>query len=390
MSSDSDAEGLIDGIFDHEESSSWRVELGGDTSLWNLAKDLQKNTLATDVDVCVHDSMAQLSSVPLISFFDNMSRSLEGLRRLEFYPGAGSYNSLPIECLLAALRGGDRLEILYVYHLELHGDISMFQSLARQLEKCQALNEVCFIDCRMSSNQDEYQLAFDPIVSSLGRLESLQVVALWADDLGGVTDETLVELFRSSSIERLMLLGFDVSDQAVSAVFRELEWNQSLRRLNLSCRIGTNGCRSLSQMLQQNSSLERLQIDFDALENESDLVLVARGLQDNSTLNYLKLAGPGVREPSTENCNVQEAFESMMECNLSLESLSILDRSVHSDKMDLYLKLNNCGRRAVLQAAGIAEKDAWLDALVNANGDVDCLFYFLSNTDHVALVVDTK
>lgn len=364
---------------------SWKVELEEGVNFTELESELQKNLLATGVDLCVHDSIAQIPCAEVVSFFNRLACSLNGLKRLECYPGAGSYNSFPIEALCAAvLESQNKLEVLYVYHLELYGDTKMFRAFADQLESCHALKEVCFIDCRLSSN---HGFAFDPVVRALGSLKSLQVAALWADDLGHLTTDSLTKLCRSTTCERLMILGFDLVDPDISLVFNELSRNQSLRRLNISCsRIGTTGCRALSRMLQRNSKLEKLQIDLDVLEDEDDLKEVANGLRTNSTLNYLKLSGPS--SGSSDMVDLQKAFESMLEHNFSLRSLSILDGEVSSPTMDLYLKLNCCGRQKVFHnSGGTTEWDPWLDALVHSNSDISCLFYFLSSTDHAALLL---
>lgn len=72
------------------------------------------------------------------------------------------------------------------------------------------------------------------------------------------------------------------------------------------------------------------------------------------------------------------AFTSMLETNVSLETLSLLDGSIHSPLMDLYLKLNIKGRRQLLLQSGkVQPTSLWLKALVDSNGDIDCLFCFL-------------
>ena len=361
---------------------NWRIELQGSTNVAELETELQKKSYLTDVDVCVHESVNGISSTRLSSFFGKLGGSLNGLRRLEFFPGVGGHNVIPIAALCEALRGSRKLESLYVYHLELQGDTLMFQSFASQLEQCHLLKEVCFIDCRISSNQEGSGMAFDPVVRCLRTLKSLKVVALWADDLGVLATESLSKLCQSSSIERLMIQGFQISDSDVASMLCELEKNDNLKRLNISCSLGNTSCQALAQMLQRNTKLEKLQVDIDAFDNEGDLAEVARGLRHNSTLNYLKLSGP---DCDCDNDGVLGAFESMLESNLSLQTLSILDGTVYSSKMAFYLKLNSCGRGHIFQA-GIAKRDPWLDALLKSEGDIDCLFYFLSLTDRVSLV----
>lgn len=361
------------------ENVNWRVELQGDTDIEGLAAGVQENESALSVDVCIHDTMSKIPSIQIVSLFENLGSSLNGLRRLEFYPGEGNYNFFPIEALLAVIQESANLEILYVYHLELHGDVSIFQSFATQLTQRHSMKEVCFIDCRLSTNQAASRPAFDPVVRSLASLPSLKVVALWADDLGDISADSLTVLCQSSSIERLMIQGFPINDKDLSAMCHELERNENLRRLNVSCSLGPSGCSSIAQMLQRNSNLEKLQIDFDEIDNEEDLIEIATGLKRNSTMNYLKFSGPGI-----VNDEILKAYESMLECNLCLRALSIFDGCLKSTKIDFYLKLNSCGRQAVFQARP-EEWNAWFEALVNANGDIDCVFYFLLHTDRIIL-----
>ncbi|CAB9524606.1 expressed unknown protein [Seminavis robusta] len=359
-----------------------RLELEGSSDLVKLAKLMRQNKSVTDVDVCVHHTFTQTPRLDTLSFLERIGYSLKRLRKLEFYPGTGNYNVVPITTLGAALRLATKLEVLYVYHLELSGDNQDFRMFAKNLQRCQSLKEVCFIDCQISSsdteqptNPQENTYLFDPIAHVLGSLPSLQVAAIWANDLGQLTPQSLEKICGSSSIERLMILGFEVDDQQASVIFQALARNQRLRRLNLSCHLGAQACRRLSQMLQNNTTLEKIKLDVEnTVKSRKDMVEIAGGLALNPTLNYFRLAGQcsiGRKEV------VEKAFESALERNLSLTAFTLLDSGIHTPKMEFFLKLNRSDRRSLQQRESM-ERGPWIKALAASGGDIDCIFYFLS------------
>jgi hypothetical protein len=197
---------------DHEEWSkpnSIRIELEGGSDLKTIAQTLIQNSTVKDIEICIHHTFTQTARL-------DMGCTLRGLRRLEFYPGTGNYNVYQIEALGSALRLAPELETLYVYHLELSGDDESFCTFARQLQRCENLKEVCFIDCQIESrgdaeNQSSNTSAFDPVIEVLGKLPALKVAAVWFNDLGGLSKNALANVCGSTTIERLMILGFYVN-----------------------------------------------------------------------------------------------------------------------------------------------------------------------------------
>jgi len=379
-------------------SAPLRLELEGDTDLQKLAETIflqikNNNAVITDVDVCVHDTFVEkVPKAAIVAFFDKLGSHLLRLRKLEFYPGDGSYNIFPMQALGATLQHARHLETLYVYHLELDGDHEQFTTFSRQLQGCTSLKEFCFIDCQTAEentdnpSDDNNAFAFDTILRALGSMPSLQVVAIWANDLGQLTPDSLVKVCQSLSIERLMILGFNLSDMDASVIFKTLEHNKILKRLNISCTFGSESSRALSQLLIGKSLLEKLKLELESPVDHRNLLGVALALQRNKTLDYLKVSGD-ISEMNDEDANdktksnsksLECAFTSMLETNVSLETLSLLDGSIHSPLMDLYLKLNIKGRRQLLLQSGkVQPTSLWLKALVDSNGDIDCLFCFL-------------
>jgi hypothetical protein len=374
---------------DEEEGckpNSIRIELEGDSDLKAVAQTLIQNSTVTDVEICIHHTFSQTPRLDAALFLGCIGCTLRGLRKLEFYPGTGNYNVYQIEALGSALRLATELEILYVYHLELSGDNDKFYSFARQLQLCETLKEVCFIDCQIdyrgeTENQSSHISAFDPVIEALGKLPALQVAAIWFNELGGLSTQALTSVCESTTIERLMILGFDINDERASTVFGALCSNHCLKRLNLSCRLGASGCKLLSLLLQSNSTLAKLKLEVDnTMTSDVDLVEVSRGLAINSTLNYFRISG---LLGTVDMKQIELAFEQSLEKNVTLTAFSIL--KISTPKLELYLKLNRIGRGLWLRQGAASGRDSWVKALTASNEDIECLFYIISTNPAICM-----
>ena len=218
------------------------------------------------------------------------------------------------------------------------------------------------------------------MVEALGTLPALQVAAIWVNEVGGLSTKALVSICGSTTVERLMMLGFDVLDQQASTIFGALHDNRRLKRLNLSCHLGPLGCKHLSSMLQKNCCLEKLKIEVDnSMASAESLVEVARGLSMNQSLDYFRLSGACCLDMNPTKL----AFENTLERNVYLTAFSVF--TIHTPKFELYLKLNRAGRRVWLKDGAASERDSCFKALIASNGDIDSIFYILSTNPAICM-----
>lgn len=370
-------EGKEEEVVELPTTENLRLEL---SDCWNIDQFkviFESNSSATDVDICIHESFSlEISNDQAIHFFQLLVSTLPKLRRLELFPGVGGYNAVPIEALGVAIGHAHNLQSLYLYHIELSGEGGNFISLAENLQRHSSLKEFCIIDCQITENEISNEHAFEPILRALGTISTLQVVALWAsedDSLGRLSNGSLATLCQSTSIQRLMLLKFNLQDQDIGQMFDALSTNQSMKRIYMSCSLKEQGSNRLVKMLQSNSTMQKLKLDLDSLDKPKCLLKVAEALETNTSLNYLKLCG------GTINTEIEQAFLQMLEKkNFSLETLLL--PSVGSDltaQMDFYLKVNRSGFRHIIRE-GTAHRSKWVEALISTNDDLDTSFYFLS------------
>ena len=145
-------------------------------------------------------------------------------------------------------------------------------------------------------DEDMPHACTDLLMGGLFSNRSLQSLHLWLMDLEPHMNYLSELLQLNTNIQRLEFHGCKIGTEGSQALAESLEFNTTLSTLVLSMfdvtmqyQIGKDGAISLADMLKLNCSLERLDIMFDkSLERNGALALI-NALQENSTLKSLRL-----------------------------------------------------------------------------------------------------
>ena len=97
---------------------------------------------------------------------------------------------------------------------------------------------------------------------------------------------------------------------------------------------------------------------------------VARAIPHNTSLRHLFVHG-NLSAPS------QQAFARAIQDNYHLQSLELMNGSVHLTEVRFYLRMNALGR-AKLLSGGSVSKTEWVDKLISERDNASGLFYLLS------------
>lgn len=189
-------------------------------------------------------------------------------------------------------------------------------------------------------------------------LESLD---LRGNSIGNVGVQALASVLHESSITSLNLGYNRIGNEGVEALSKVLSDSDcKLRYLNLSCNVfGQEGANHLAFSLRKNTSLQELSLFCNHIPHDSCIEFAATLEHSNVTLQHLKLGG-----------TLTDVFSDIRV------------------KIDYFLKLNQNGR-SILQKHDL-EEDEWWQKIVQANGDLDVLLFFLSNKPELLVHADAR
>jgi hypothetical protein len=281
--------------------------------------------------------------------------------------------ALPAVCLVELLRNSSGLQALKLDSIRISGDRDAFDDLAAALICHPSLQEIYFSGCVPS---EESMATLEPIASAIAKIQTLEVVEIVETTFppsGAWTGVSLGELCQSESLKVLRVRGVRfLGDQDIQLMAQALQNNKAMKELwILSCELGFAGVGSaaLARMLRVNTSLEILGLNRLCFNDQA--IALADALKENSTLRGLHLC---LRDGLSSKRKIAESFAELMEDNYVLQTMSGF---YGGDQVEFYLRLNQNGRRNLLQNSNSSKKQ-WLDALCSQSDDVSALFYLLS------------
>lgn len=413
----------------HHELTTIRLPLDEHSDLTGLMNALESsssscNTSIEEINVDIYDTFRyHPDREELLSLFACLSNSLTQLTRLWIDSGGRDdddgrcpFGTLPVEALAIVLQRAPQLKRLGVFYVELAGDFDPLETAVRDHPSLQAFGVVGSRLAGESTTNpttiDETTPAFvltNLMGQSLASLSTLEWVELTGQEfnaLGALTPESLGSLCASStSLTKLTLDQFDLRDPHVIAMASALEHSRTIQELTWTmAELRWSGCFALGQMLHRNASLENVTLQLNGVvripahttgdntydnnhkkkDQDDPILCIAQGLEQNQSIEYFSLCGYATISPSS-----QEAFATLLRKNTTLVHCSVeSENSTTSLPEDLqilsemYLKLNECGRKELL-SDGTTTDDAapppkWIDALWKMRHNLNALFYLLS------------
>lgn len=183
---------------------------------------------------------------------------------------------------------------------------------------------------------------------------------------------SLQAILASDNLRRIGLRNHiaSISDTQTEEILQALAENTSIQEADLKLNWGGLGIAALTYMLLRNTTLKRLEIFVESLE-DNKCKEIAEALRGAIHLNSFCLSS--YAKVSREN---QDLFISLLRCdNMSLTDLD-LRGSEESEEQNSLVLLNKLGRRALLQ--NLADRERWIDALVGSRHDLYSLFYLMN------------
>ena len=289
-------------------------------------------------------------------------------------------DELPVRLLSAVVQAAVKLKRLELSCVQLTGTREQFLEFSRALRQKQSLQKFHIYGSYIKeAEQVSWPYLLNSSVEALSGLECLEDVLITALDfssLGKLSSDILGRLIRTStSLKRLVLGEFELNDEHIVAMADALEDNRVLKEISFGCSLGAEGGEALAKMLRSNQALEILHIHVANLDGgEEHHCALARALTSNSVVKQFSLygtAGSMIRK-------TQEAYAKMLETNYTLEELEFQDEDESlQPQMEMYLKLNACGRGQLLQST-TTNRDDWISALLRIHDELNCVFYLLS------------
>ena len=386
----------------HAFLQDFETSLDAATNILELGEALHANTSLTSVRAHIHDSFSGKSPSEILVFFEALG-SRPKLQKLFFGPLRYPKQArIPIQALSLSLIQASNLQLMELCGLELSGSMSDFTTLGASLQKHPSLQEVKIFNCRLASHEDagadldtdahKDTYALNPLLSALSSIRSLQRIVLNAsvkNELGKVNAASLGLLCFAPNLQSIGLLGFSLDETHMAAMIPGLCPNENnsnpslLKELCLgTVRLGAKGDKAFAQILQSNTTLEY--IDLQLEEGESP-VQIAQALAENSNINgsLRHLFVHGKITPVS-----QKAFAEAIQFNYVLESLELMNGSIHLPAIRFYLRMNALGRRELLEQMDSGNeahtntsndtKAKWMEALISQRKDIAALFYLLS------------
>jgi len=325
--------------------------------------------------------------------------------------GETTMECLQIECLVRLVTKSSRhghLRSLRLDSIRMAGSPRDFQALADALENHPTLQEIVVSGCvpahvyhdnnNNSSNDSNHHHSdgsiMQPLAVAMARMQTLKTVEIVETSFppsGAWTGDSLSQLLQSKTLQTLRIRGVRfLGDKDVALMARALEHNHALKELwILSCELGFtgHGATAMAQMLRVNNTLDIL--GLNRLSSNSHAIAIAQALHDNTSLRGLHLC---LRDGL--NSRTFESFAELMEQNYVLETMSggfmnsnkagLSNCALHRKTLDFYLRLNQNGRRRLLQNSN-ATRQQWLETLSSQSDDVSALFYLLSRNPLLCL-----
>jgi hypothetical protein len=205
------------------------------------------------------------------------------------------------------------------------------------------------------------------------RSGSLKYLSLVCQELDDSSVHQIAQVLAQSSLRELMLFLDNTEDDAISsqgiaAFARLLEVNDTIAEFNLICNVldddGVLAIASLLERTNRTLTTLRLQCTKALRVSAQGYEAIIQMLKSNSVLEVFDLSRS--QDPEDELDDPTEAL------------LDATSRHEFEHLIDLYLRLNRAGVRNLQLHTG-ATPSQFLGKVVSQRGDLDSLFYMLSN-----------
>jgi len=333
---------------------------------------LEQNTTVHTVSIFVEEDFMEGSHEELMSLFDEIGRL--PLTHLYVYSFGRNYDVFPIKLLLHIFDYAAHLQVLTMYFVELGGHERYFRTFEQVIKDHQQLKEFRLENCRLSDEILE-SVIFDKFVTTISALPKIQKIDLLATEmgtLGNLTPAALAKMGASETLKSLELLNFTFTNEHIAALSEVVNSNESLTELSISC--DPKWCNNLAPMLATNKTLTTLKLRLEDLYDGVFLHQVALGLTENKTMTRFEIQGEDNNKMSKRS---QKFFVDMLEKNQVIEHLDIkFSDEEYRNKVIFYLKLNQTGKRKVMQNPNSKPTDL-INAVAYVGNDLDCLHHFL-------------
>jgi len=252
-------------------------------------------------------------------------------------------SSVQVSLVSKVLEDCSGLEVVELGHMSLEGSPADFQKLNESLKNHTSLKEFVLTNFTVPDG-----VTLDDIVKTLGSISTLDIVKLACKGSDAhFTGASLGPLAASPTLRQLHLSEFDLIQEHADMIATAVENTANLKDLSLT-RVGLDDemCVKLGSAIGKNKTLERLDLSSNLISDDG-CVALADGMKANSSLVFVRLwgnKGIGVGGFS--------ALASMLEQNTTLERLETPlegDSSVRV-KMDECLNKNRENNHSAIAA----------------------------------------
>jgi hypothetical protein len=302
---------------------------------------------------------------------------------------SGSRSSLSFSWFDHLLKNSPLLKSIEVCHAQLVGRSEELENLAKRIASHACLKELNLWFLQSGATGCS---SYVPLLRVLSTLQN--VVLDWNGDPFeheiSYSPEILsgLVLSPSSQLDSLVLGQVVLSDEAVSCMSKTLEANTSLTELGLSgCQLRDKAGMALGRMLQHNKSIKRFELCGNPNLGDEACISIAQGLHHNAAMKRLDFFD----NDSVTNIGFQAIVELLQYYNTTLECVSTDAPQEVDARINFYLRLNRTlGRKNLLHETKEGAKEAWLQAMITHQNNLDYLFYFLSTNPSLCLETTTE
>jgi Ran GTPase-activating protein (RanGAP) involved in mRNA processing and transport len=134
-------------------------------------------------------------------------------------------------------------------------------------------------------------LGIEYISRGLAQNQSIIILDLKRSDFTDIGAGSLsVALTRNSTLQKLYLNETPIGSKGAAYIAAALIRNSSIRKLKMAdCLIGSEGMRGIAECLKINTTLTYLDLEYNHIHDEQDIISIAIMLNTNTTLRKLLL-----------------------------------------------------------------------------------------------------
>lgn len=207
------------------------------------------------------------------------------------------------------------LEVLELGHMTLEGSPNDFQKFNESLKNHASLKEFILTDFNVADDS----IKLDDIVKTLGVIPTLDIVKLSCKTSEAhFSGDSLGPLSESHTLSELHLSRFDLTQNHVDLLAAAIEKTDHLKVLNL-VRVGINDDMAvrLGGAIGINKTLERIDLSSNKIRDDG-CVAIADGLKANGSVKFVRLWGnKGIGATGFK------ALADMLDQNTTLERLEV-------------------------------------------------------------------